>query len=179
MELSDEDLVAAAVGGDGVAFSALVTRHYDTIFRFAFRLLGQKAEAEDLAQDVCAALPGKIAGFRGDARFASWLYRIVANAATDRFRRARTRSKAAEGWGETVMLSTAEDAEKHAEMAWLQQAMSRLSPDLRATLALVLGEDMTHRQVAEALDIPEGTVAWRMSEVRRELRRMAEQEART
>ncbi len=179
METSDEDLVAAALRGDAEAFSDLVARHYNTIFRFAFRMLGHRAEAEDLAQDVCADLGRRIASWNGRARFTSWLYRVVANAATDRFRRRKTRERAAEGWGEAIVLARDETHETRAEVAWLHQAMARLSPDLRATVALVLGEEMTHAEAAEALDVSEGTVSWRMSEVRRELRRLAEEEART
>ena len=179
MDVSDEDLVAAALRGDADAFSALVARHYDTIYRFAFRMLGQKAEAEDLAQDVCAALAQKIGSWSGSGRFTTWLYRVVANAATDRFRRRQTRDRAAEGWGETALLARDAASEAQAEIEWLHQAMARLSPDLRATVALVLGEEMTHAEAAAALDISEGTVSWRMSEVRRELRRLADEEART
>jgi RNA polymerase sigma-70 factor (ECF subfamily) len=179
MEASDEDLVAAALRGDAEAFSTLVARHYDTIYRFAYRMQGQRAEAEDLAQDVCATLPAKLGTWTGRARFTTWLYRIVANAAIDRYRRTRTRTKAAEGWGETTLFAQEEDRVRQYEIAWLHQAMARLPPDLRATVALVLGEDMTHAEAAVALDLSEGTISWRMSEVRRELRRLAEEEART
>ena len=64
METSDENLVAAANQGDGQAFGLLLSRHYDLIFRLGFRILGARADAEDLAQDICVALPGKLAGFR-------------------------------------------------------------------------------------------------------------------
>ena len=57
METSDESLARAAAEGDSHAFSLLLERHYDRVFRLAFRLTGAAAEAEDLTQDVCAALP--------------------------------------------------------------------------------------------------------------------------
>ena len=64
MKTSDEDLALAAAGGDADAFSTLLARHYDRVFRLAFRLTGRADRAEDLTQDICAALPVKIAGFR-------------------------------------------------------------------------------------------------------------------
>ena len=69
MEAPDEDLAIAAASGDGDAFGAMLARHYDRLFRLAFSLTGRRAEAEDLTQDICAALPAKLAGFRGQSRF--------------------------------------------------------------------------------------------------------------
>jgi RNA polymerase sigma-70 factor, ECF subfamily len=176
MQTADETLARRAQSGDAEAFGQLLTRHYDLIFRLAFRMLGRRADAEDLAQDICAALPGKLAGFRAEARFSTWLYRVVSNAAIDRMRRRQSRIKAADGWGEAELLRRAESHEKQAEINWLQQAMSTLSPELRQTVALVLGEEMTHAQTAGALDISEGTVSWRMSEVKKRLRAQARTE---
>lgn len=178
MDLSDEILVRRAQGGDEAAFAQLVTRHYDLIFRLAFRRLGTRAEAEDLAHDICAALPGKLDGFRHEARFTTWLYRVVANAATDRVRRRDTRARAARGWGEVETLSREEARARNDELAWLHRAMNALPDDLRETVALVLGEELTHAEAARALDLSEGTVSWRMSEVKKRLRALARSEER-
>ena len=91
MDTEDARLVADAVAGDRAAFAALVTRHYDRIFRVAWRILGNRAEAEDLAQDVCATLGRRIRSFRGEAAFTTWLHRLVVNAARDRLRREAAR----------------------------------------------------------------------------------------
>lgn len=173
MDTSDEALARAAAGGDALAFSALVARHYDRVFRLAFRLTGARAEAEDLTQDVCAALPAKIARFRAEARFTTWLYRVVVNAASDRRRRRATHVRAAEGWGEVETLRRAEAAETVEALDWLARAMRALPGDLRETVALVLDE-VTHAEAAEILGVSEGTIGWRMSEVRRRLRDMKE-----
>ena len=178
METADEILVERAQTGDGEAFASLVTRHYDLIFRLAFRTLGSREAAQDLAQDVCAALPGKLAGFRGEAKFTTWLYRVTTNAALDRLRKRKNHSKASENWGELEQMTRAAEAEKRDEVAWLQQAMSQLNDELRQTVALVLGEELTHAEAARVLDISEGTVSWRMSEVKKILRRIAEEEER-
>jgi RNA polymerase sigma-70 factor (ECF subfamily) len=72
METSDETLVDLARSGDGDAFGALLSRHYDLIFRLGFRFLGNRTEAEDLAQDVCVSLAAKLRGYRGEAQFTTW-----------------------------------------------------------------------------------------------------------
>lgn len=176
MEIGDEILVERALAGEAAAFTDLITRHYDLIYRLAFRTLGLQVEAEDLTQDICAALPGKLASFRAEAKFTTWLYRITMNAALDRIRKRQTRQKAGQGWGELESMNRAADAAQSDELKWLEQAMTRLSPDLRQTVALVLGEELTHAEAAHALDVSEGTISWRMSEVKKALREMAKEE---
>lgn len=178
MSETDEYLVARAQAGEAEAFGVLVTRHYDLMFRLGFRMLGSKTEAQDLAQDICAALPTKITGFRSESRFSTWLYRVTVNAAKDRLRKRKNRQAAQEGWGEIDALNRATSAEQRAQLVWLQQAMATLPEDLRETVALVLGEEMTHAMAAEVLKISEGTVSWRMSEVKKHLRALAEAEER-
>jgi len=176
METSDETLVAMAADGDGGAFRSLLQRHYATIFRVGFRVLGNREDAEDLAQDICAALPKKLASFRGHARFTTWLHQIVINAARDLIRRKQTARRKASRWGETEILRRDEASDTKAELDWLSTAMTAMPQDLRETVALVLGEEMTHRQAAEVLDLSEGTISWRMSEVKKTLREIARKE---
>ncbi len=176
MQTPDEALASAAATGDREAFAALLGRHYDRIFALSFRLTGSRAEAEDLTQDICLALPAKLASWRGEARFTTWLYRVTVNAAHDRRRRAATRIKAADGWGDWEVNRRAGIAEEAEAQGWLAAAMARLSPELRDTVALTLGEDMSQREAAEVLGVSEGTVAWRMSEVKKRLRAMARAE---
>ncbi len=180
MERTDEALArAAACGGDREAFASLLARHYDRLFAFAFRLSGSRHEAEDLTQDICAALPAKLASFRGgEARFSTWLYRVAVNAMHDRRRRAGARSRAADGWGgDWEKNRRAVDDEAAGNLDWLAQAMRALPEDLRDTVALVLGEEMTQGQAAQVLGgVSEGTVAWRMSEVKKRLKALRETE---
>ena len=177
-QTGDETLAAAAAAGDRAAFAALVQRHYGRIFGLAFRLTGLRAEAEDLAQDICAALPGKLRSWRGEARFSTWLYRVVVNAVQDQRRRQATRSRASIGWGDWELARQDEMATQGEALDWLTQAMARLGPELRDTVALVLGEELTQAQAGEILGVSEGTIAWRMSEVKKRLRTMAAEEAR-
>lgn len=172
----DGDLVRAAAGGDREAFAALLDLHYDRIFRLCFRLTGRREEAEDLTQDICLALPGKLRSFRGRARVTTWLYRIAVNAAHDRRRRDSSRTKAAEGWGDWEVNRRATASDTAAGLDWLRQSMSALPGDLRDTVALTIDGDLTHAEAAEVLGISEGTVSWRLSEVRKRLRAMWHEE---
>lgn len=173
----DTQLAKAAALGDETAFLSLLDRHYDRVFRLAFRLTGMKSEAEDLTQDICAALPAKLSGFSGEARFSTWLYRVVVNASHDRRRRQAVLGRAASGWGDWEAGRRAAEAEARERSDWLSEAMSRLGEELRVTLALVL-DGVTHAEAAEVLGVSEGTVSWRMSEARKKLRCMREEEDR-
>lgn len=169
METDDQTLALAAAAGDGAAFAALLGRHYDRLFGLCFRLTGSRAEAEDLTQDICTALPARLAGFRGEARFATWLWRVAVNAAHDRRRRAATHARHAAGWGDWEIARQAANADTAEAVDWLTTAMRALPPDLRDTLALVL-DDATQAEAAAVLGIAEGTVAWRLSEAKKRLR---------
>lgn len=178
MDTPDETLARAAADGDRAAFATLLGRHYDRVFALAFRLTGQRAEAEDLAQDICVALPAKLRGWRAESRFTTWLYRVVVNAVHDLRRRQSSRARAADGWGDWEVARQQDMAEEATSRAWLQAAMRQLSPELQDTVALVLGEDLTQAEAGRILGVSEGTIAWRMSEVKRRLRALAQAEAR-
>jgi RNA polymerase sigma-70 factor (ECF subfamily) len=175
MMTPDEDLADAAAAGDAAAFAALLERCYDRLFGLCFRLTGSRAEAEDLTQDICAALPAKIARYSRRARFTTWLYRVAVNAAHDRRRRRAAHTRAADGWGDWELARQAEAEAGARQTDWLLWAMAQLPDDLRDTLVLVLDE-MTHAQAAEVLGISEGTVSWRVSEAKTRLRALRETE---
>lgn len=176
MTTEDNALALAAAGGDREAFASLLERHYNPLFGLCFRLSGRRETAEDLCQDICLSLPAKLRGFRGEARFTTWLHRVAVNAAHDQRRRAATRQKSAEGWGDWEISRRAAAEDTAAGLDWLTQAMAGLPEDLRDTLALTLGDELTQAEAAEVLGISEGTVAWRLSEVRKRLRAMKEEE---
>ncbi|MCE6958367.1 RNA polymerase sigma factor [Cereibacter sphaeroides] len=178
-EASDETLAGAAAAGDRAAFASLLERHYDRIFRLAWRLTGNRTEAEDLTQDICAALPARLGGWRAESRFTTWLYRVTVNAAQDLRRRQAARSRAAQGWGDWEVARQEAMAEDREAEAWLMETMSTLPPEWRDTVALTLGEDMTQGEAAAVLGVAEGTIAWRMSEVKKRLRAKAAEEVRT
>lgn len=168
MTVDLDTLARAAADGDRDAFGLLVERVYDRVYAYAIRVTGNRAEAEDLAQDICAALPVKLQGWRGESALTTWLYRIVVNAARDRFRRQATQAKAAQGWGDWEQDRLARIAEEAARRDWLTQAMASLGPDLRETLALVL-DGVSHAEAGAVLGVSEGTISWRISETKKRL----------
>lgn len=178
MDTPDEMLATAAAGGDRAAFATLVGRHYDRIHGLAWRLTGAKDQAEDLTQDICAALPSKLRNWRGEAKFTTWLYRVVVNAVHDLRRRQATRSRASQGWGDWEIARQDEIAVQAEAHDWLAQAMTELGPELRDTVALVLGEEMTQAEAGIVLGVSEGTIAWRMSDVKKRLRAKAKEDAK-
>lgn len=176
METSDEILVNRAQSGDSNAFGQLLERHYDMILRLGYRMLGSQSLAEELAQDVCCALPVKLGSFRGDAKFTTWLYRVSINAAKDRLRKQKTRHTAQRGWGDMFEMQQHDTNEAAKDRAWLAQAMKTLPIDLRETLVLTLAEDMSHAEASEVLGVPTGTISWRISEAKKHLRALAQAE---
>ena len=176
MIITDEVLVAQAVAGDTDAFVSLLERHYTLIYRLSFRILGRKEAAEDLAQDVCISLSNKLRSFNQTSKFTTWLYRVVTNASLDARRKSSTREKAHENWAEVEKLDRARAEQLSEEVKWLYSVISQLSDDLRATAMLVVGEGLSYSEVGEVLTVPEGTISWRMSEVRKIIKAIAETE---
>jgi len=163
----DSSLVAAARAGDREAFAVLLERHYDRIHGLAWQLTGSRDDADDIAQDVCCALVEKIGGFRGEAKFTTWLCGITFNACRDQRRRRRSLRAFSERLTVLVGLASAPDGRDLYDAVWLRSAISRLKPALRDTAVLVAGQQLSHSEAAEILGIAEATVSWRMHEVRR------------
>ena len=169
----DEELAARAASGDAAAFRVLLGRHYDRVFRVAYSVLRHQSDAEDVTQEVWTSLPGKLRHWRGEAKLTSWLHRIALNAAKDSLRKSASRARTVAGFAEMETLSRGEITDTQHRLRWLQSALESLSDDLRETAALTLGEEMNFAQAAEVLGIAEGTVAWRMSEIRKRLKALA------
>ncbi|AUS81474.1 RNA polymerase subunit sigma-70 [Actinoalloteichus sp. AHMU CJ021] len=85
----DRELVEAAVGGADGAFDELVRRHTPRLYRVALRIVGDRADAEDVVQDAWISAWRALPRYRGDAEPSTWLYRVVTNAALGRLRRRR------------------------------------------------------------------------------------------
>jgi len=167
----DADLVAAAVAGDRAAFEALLRKHYDRIHGLAWQLTGTRADADDVAQDVCCALVEKIRSFRGEAKFSTWLCGITVNAARDVQRRHRSFRGLAGKLTVLAGLAAPPDGRDIYDAVWIESQLARLKPAYREAAVLVIGQQLTHAEAADLLGIAEATVSWRMHEVRRLLSR--------
>src|SRR5205814_5646733 len=149
----DASLVAAAVAGNRDAFESLLRRHYDWIHGLAWQLTGSRADADDVAQDVCCTLVEKIGSFRGEAKFSTWLTGITFNACRDFRRRRRSFLGLTEKLAVLAGLAAAPDGRDVYDGIWLKSAIARLKPALRDTVVLVAGEQLTHAEAAEILGV--------------------------
>lgn len=167
--------IELAKRGDREAFERLLTEHYDMILRTAWRFTGNQSEAEDVAQDVCIMLAGKLEQFNGDSAFTSWLYRLVINRCKDTFKSRSARKKREESYSDIAQCLRAEEAETATSLTWLYQQIAALEVVLKETALLVLAEGLTHAQAGEVLECTESTISWRMHEIRKKLKTSWEQ----
>lgn len=169
-EQEAEALARRARMGDRAAFERLLDGHYDMMYRVAYRFTGSREDAEDIAQDVCCALPEKLAAFRGESKFTTWLYRVVVNACRDMQKKRGNQHDLAQRYTDFDALQRAESAEANAQVAWLYRQVAALEPALKETALLVLAEDMSHAEAGKVLGCAESTISWRMSEIRKSLK---------
>lgn len=163
----DADLLPAAIAGDGGAFEALLRRHYNRIHGLAWQLTGTRADADDIAQDVCCTLVEKIAGFRREAKFSTWMCGIVFNACRDHRRRKNSLKGLTERLAVIAGLHRGPDGRDLHDALWIQSAIARLKPALRDTVVLVAGQQLSHGEAALILGVAETTISWRMHEARK------------
>jgi RNA polymerase sigma-70 factor (ECF subfamily) len=185
--VTDLELVERARTGDPDAFGVLVERHHRAALRAAVAALGAADEADDAVQEAWIAARDRLADYRGEAAFRTWLLAIVWHKATDRRRRVTrwlTRLVSIDAGGDAEALAAttpmaflaagsagperlALDDEQRRTIARLVQS---LPPKLRQPLLLVGSGDYSYDDVAAMLATPVGTVKWRVSEARRQLR---------
>lgn len=130
-------------------------------------MTGSRTDAQDICQDVCCALVERIASFRGEAKFTIWLIGIVRNACHDHYRRHSTLARLKGHLAVLAGMALPPDGRDLFRRSWLASELARLSPLLRETVVLVVGEGMTHAEAATALGVSESTISGRMHEVRR------------
>ena len=171
MKPVDRGQVERAAGGCADALAALIEAHYEQIYRLAWRLIGTREEAEDVAQDVCVKLAVAVRSFRGEAELSTWLYRVAYNTAVDHMR-ARERLRRGEKADVVVLFQghAAESAETAAAAAELWGEVRRLPPQQRDAVILVYAEELTHAEAAVIMGCTEKTVSWHLHEARKRLR---------
>src|SRR5918993_1716572 len=182
MTSTDEELVARSIGGDLDSFNQLVLRWERPIYALAYRVIGREEDARDVAQEAFLRAFRALGGFKGQAKFSSWLYRITLNLCRDWIRRERRTpiSQAPEG-GDIIELAgegtPAESIEALVGRNQLSRAVSKamaLLPEEQRT-AIILKEyhGLTFQEIADMLDCPLSTVKTRLyqglSVVRRQL----------
>ena len=188
----EERLIARLVARDERAFNELVRAYERRVFALVLRMIGNPAEAEDLAQEVFVQVFKAIGSFRGDSKLSTWIYRIAVNLCKNRSKYLRVRhageEEELEAVAERVPLGEARRAnvgqvERPDEMIAgkqveqiVQRAIVALDPDFRECLVLRDVEELSYEEIGEITGLPAGTVKSRIHRGRAMLREIVERE---
>ena len=188
---TDEELVARASAGDLESFNQLVTRWERPIYALAYRTLGREEDARDVVQEAFLRAYRGLRGFKGQAKFSSWLYRITLNLCRDWIRRERRAPliQVPEGTDPVDLADeriapseSVEDLVARRELSQaVAQAMAELPEEQRTAILLKEYHGLTFQEIADMLDCPLSTVKTRLyqglSVLRRRLERRQAEEA--
>ena len=179
-DFNETQLVGRCQQGDEQAFRELVERYKNMVFALVSRSISDRAHAEDLAQEVFLRIYRGLPYFRGEARLSTWIFRIVANlCAQERSRRAETELSLDATGDErrvpepSVQASAITDLELRDR---LEKAIARLPPSYRVLIAGHYLQGARYEDLADALNVPLGTVKTQLHRAKRQLRRLLETE---
>ncbi len=179
-KLDDPVILERFKNGDTSAFKEIVIAYQDNIYELCFRMLGDRDNAQDAAQETFLKAYQGIGRFEPDASIYTWLYRIGVNTCIDYKRRSALESffRRPFSSGDAIEQepSDAPSPERLAESkqaaAALQKALGKLSHKLRAVIVMKEIEELSYEDIAKVLDISLGTVKSRISRAREELKRL-------
>jgi RNA polymerase sigma-70 factor, ECF subfamily len=183
MASTDEELVARSIGGDLDSFNQLVLRWERPIYALAYRVIGREEDARDVCQETFLRAFRALGGFKGQAKFSSWLYRITLNLCRDWIRRERRQplAQTPEGVDLVELAGEAEDTESIEELvarkeigAAVAKAMALLPEEQRTAIVLKEYHGLTFQEIADMLDCPLSTVKTRLYQGLTVLRRQLE-----
>jgi len=168
--LSDQDLIDRSLEGDRNAFGVLVQRYRTLVIGVAYRVCGNAALAQDIAQETFIRVWTKLSMFRPDGNFRGWLCRIASNLTIDALRK----KKSVVDVEQLVLVSPDKGPESEALLseraAAVRAAIMRLPLQSRTVLVLREYQLFSYQEIADALDIPLGTVKSRLNDARRRLK---------
>lgn len=188
-ELSDQEIVALARDGREAAYRELIHRYERPVFSLIFRMVRDRALAEDLAQDTFVKVLNALESYRPEYKFSSWIFKIANNVAIDQLRRRELDTLSLDGAPDA---RTQEEVEATALQAVdrtesplselesrelggiIEQAIAKLRPEYRSCILLRHVEGRSYEEIAEALDLPLGTVKTYIHRARHELREFLE-----
>jgi RNA polymerase sigma-70 factor (ECF subfamily) len=178
---ADNQLVERCLSGEAAAWEDLVKVHTRRVYSICYRFTGSDTEAQDLTQEVFLRVFRSLKSFRaGEGSFTVWLARLSRNLLIDHYRRTKL-DRATDSIEEqlpmleekTAMISRTEGMVAGREASeLLQGALQKLSPELRETVILRDLEELEYREIAQVLNVPEGTVKSRLNRGRAELARV-------
>lgn len=155
--------------GSARTVQKLVDEHYVPLYRYAFRLSGSAAEAEDLTQETFCQAQLKLGQLRDAARAKAWLFSILRNAYLHRLRASKQQQVVPLEWVGDLPERLPEPLPE-VEPARLQEALGELPETFRTPLILFYFEEFSYREIAEQMDLPMGTVMSRLARAKAHLR---------
>ncbi|HEX6927230.1 MAG TPA: sigma-70 family RNA polymerase sigma factor [Longimicrobiaceae bacterium] len=171
VELDDTELVERVRAGDVEAYDLLVVRHMKRAYSVAYRLLGQREDAEDLVQDAFLAALEKIDTFKQGRSFAPWFYRILVNRGLNsRKSRSLRRMDALPPEISDASRSPLRDTERAELKERLAEVLRTLPPRQKSIVELFELEGFSSLEIAEILGLSDGTVRWHLHQARAKLR---------
>jgi RNA polymerase sigma-70 factor (ECF subfamily) len=185
MASTDEELVARFVGGDADSFNQLVVRWERPIYALAYRVIGREEDARDVCQEAFLRAFRALGGFKGQAKFSSWLYRITLNLCRDWIRRQRRTPQGQTvdtgGLAEVLPDESAGAAVEHVVTQRdlgrrVAKAMARLPEEQRTAIILKEYHGLTFQEISDLLGCPLSTVKTRLYQGLTVLRRELQQD---
>ena len=175
--VNERELVERCRQGDDTAFQELVDRYKDLVFALIARATQDRSRADDLAQDVFLRVHRGLPYFRGEARLSTWIYRIVANVCAQPPARAATVSLDDAQTAAWAAPSAADRQFSDLELRdRLEKAIARLPANYRLLVAAHYLDGIRYEDLAEALQLPLGTVKTHLHRAKQQLRRLLETE---
>ena len=176
MQFDERELIERCRSGDDTAFAELVERHKDLVYGLIYRMVHDRGLADDLAQEVFLKIHRGLPYFRGEARLSTWIFRIVQNVCVQsRSRRRKDESLDAETadsrpprqFGSVDgAFGAIEDRDR------LDKALARLPPNYRMLVVAHYMQGVRYESLAEALNLPLGTVKTHLYRAKRQLREL-------
>lgn len=173
--VADELLVLRCQEGDAAAFEALVNRWQERLWRHAWRLTGNQDAAWDAIQEVWITVSRDIRGLRDTAAFPTWIYRITSNRCHDWVRKECRRRRADESYALQADHTGGDSSSTQQRTGDLDEALTQLRGSDRAILSLRYQDNFAVAEIAEILQIPNGTVKSRLHYARERLRQYLEE----
>lgn len=172
-DADERELVRASAAGDQDAFAQLVERYRRLVLHVAFRSMGDMSLAEDVSQEAFIKVYRGLPKYRHERPFVHWLRRVVGNAVMDELRRRRP-VVSLDGM-EQPPAGDEEDpqevTDQHAVQQAVRAAIAALPPRYRDIISLQVFQELTYEEIARTLNLPLGTVMWRLNMAKRLLRR--------
>jgi RNA polymerase sigma-70 factor, ECF subfamily len=163
-----QELVESVRRGEPGAFETLVRETHRPVYSLVFRIVGNAEDAADVTQDVYLRVWRGLRGFRGDANFSTWLYRVAANTALTYVKR-RARGGIPTDPTEVPEVATEDGAEQRADAELLEQALAKLAPQQRAVVVLKDVYGWTCEEIGKQMGTTEGAVKVRLFRARQRL----------